>query len=152
VEDIEAATEEATEQKQEAQEAEQALAETKAEFQQTQERDDYVQSKEKELVEVDMTLQQQRDKARQLQGQQQQDLTGKIEAVQAKRDAAKEQLDEIRKAEPAKWKELQADTDKTFAELKQAVAEAQSAQTQTGQHKPPSTRPDTSEAPQQQQN
>jgi hypothetical protein len=152
VEDIQAATEEATEQQEEAKEAEQELAKTKTEFQQTRERDDYVQSKEKELVEVDTTLQQQRNKARQLQEQDQQNLTSKIEAVELKRDVAKERLDEIRKAEPTEWKELQGETDKTFAELQQALAQVESAPAQPGASESTPTQIDTPQTGQPQEN
>jgi hypothetical protein len=146
IEDLEAATEEASEQKEEAKEAEQELAKTKSEFEETQQRDDYVQAKEKELVEADTTLQQLKDKSSQLSGPEQQDLNSKVDAIAVKRDAAKEQLDEIRDAEPAKWKQMQEVTDKAFTDLKQAISEAQSNASLPAQTQPPdATQTDTTE-------
>jgi hypothetical protein len=145
IEDLEEATQETSEQKEEAKEAEAELQKTKSEFEQTQQRDDYVQAKEKELVEVDMQLQQLKDKTNQLQGPEQQNIQSKIDAVEAKRDAAKEQLDEIRKAEPDKWNDMQGPTDKTFSDLKQAISDAQSNEAQPSQPQTPgATQIDTS--------
>ena len=125
------------------------MAKTKTEFQKTQERDDYVQAKEKELVDVDMQLQQLKDKANQLQGPEQENLNSKVDAVQAKRDAAKEQLDQVSEAEPANWEQMKADTDKTFDELKQSLNEAQSNQSQPAQPQTPDTpQTDTSQSSQ----
>jgi hypothetical protein len=145
IEDLEEATEEASEQKEEAKEAEQELSKAKSEFEQTQERDDYVQAKEKDLVEADTTLQQLKDKSTQLQGPEQQNLTTKIGTVEAKRDAAKEHLDEIREADPAKWKGMQESTDKAFADLKQSISDAELTPSQPNRPPTPrTTQPDAS--------
>jgi hypothetical protein len=126
VEDVESAAKTASEEKDEAKKAEEKLAETKANFDQTQQRDNFIRAKDQELVQIDSTLQQLKDKARQAQGPDQENLNAKIEAVETNRDTAKKSLDSVRKAKPADWNQQQSDVENSFAELKRSLNDAQS--------------------------